>query len=97
MQDADPFPPFDERSEGNAEVQREPSELNMELEQQQEQSEERPGDATASQPGIAEPREGGEAEVVNREVTHSESGEGTCAALVLLRTDTSSRSSKLTM
>ena len=89
MQDADPFPPFDERSEGNAELQQEPSELNVDLEQQQEQSEERPGDPTASQPGLTEPREGAEGEVVNREVTHSESGEGTCAVLVLLRTNNS--------
>ena len=82
MQDADPFPPFEERSEGNAEAHGEASELNVELEQQQqEQSEEQAGEPGASQPGVTEPREGAEGEVLNREVTHSESGEGTCAAL----------------
>lgn len=98
MQDEDPFPPFDERSEGNAEVQREASELNMELEQQQqEQSGEQQGEPGASQPGATEPREGAEGELVNRDVTHSESGEGTCVELVLLRTDISACSSKLTI
>lgn len=79
MQDAEPYQASVQRSEGDAEAQQNESGLNAEV--QQHESEDRLGDPATSSPTAVGGRDGTEAEAVNREMTHSESGEG-------IRTDT---------
>lgn len=84
MQDADPYPLFEQRSEGDAEAQQQSAELQQTL--QQQQLENLSGEPAASGPAAAALREGNEAEVLNKELTHSESGEGPHFPLLVLRT-----------
>lgn len=72
MQDADPYPLFERRSEGSAEVQRTLSDLNANL---QQQGEDAPGEPASPTPGASGLRDGNDGEVA-REMTQSESGEG---------------------
>lgn len=76
MQDADPYNIFEQRNDGQAETQEQPPEAMSALQQQPHQVESREGEPATSQPDTPGPREGNEGDTLARELTHSESGEG---------------------